>query len=191
MRGTKGGRAAWWMAAMACGLAATAAEPPAPLAGGAHRELRLAGAEKILAAAQAHAVTLGVKVNIAVVDAGGHPLAFVRMDGARPGSAYTAQYKAQAAALMRQPTGPLPPGVKEPDLLLNLSIQNTANAGGGKVTSLYGGVPIQLDGEVVGAVGVGGASGEQDAECAKAGIAALMSALAAEPAPQPKPDLPK
>jgi hypothetical protein len=73
----------------------------------------------------------------------------------------------------RQETGPLPPK-GEPDLLLNLSIQN---ASGGKVTALKGGVPIVVEGQVVGAIGVGGGTGEQDAEVAKAGVQALLDAL--------------
>ena len=63
---------------------------------------------------------------------------------------------------------------------MNISIQNAAAASGGKITTLKGGVPIVVNGQVIGAVGVGGGSGEQDAEVAKAGIQALMDALNAE-----------
>ena len=113
---------------------------------------------------------------VAVCDAHGELLAFARMDGARPASASTAMTKAISAATFRQETGPLPPK-GEPDLLLNLSLQN---ASGGKVTSLKGGVPIVVDGQVVGAVGLGGGTGEQDAEVAKAGIQALLDELRAK-----------
>jgi glc operon protein GlcG len=136
-------------------------------------QLNLAGAEMILGAARRKAAALGVRANIAVVDDGGHLLAFVRMDGARPASAYTAQTKAVTAATFRQETGTQPPK-GEPDLLLNLSLQNAAAASGGKLTTLRGGVPVVIDGQVVGAVGVGGGSGEQDAEVARAGIQALV-----------------
>src|SRR5205807_10414059 len=125
------------------------------------------------------AAALGVKANIAVVDDGGHLMAFARMDGARPASAYTAQTKAVSAATFRQETGTLPPK-GEPDLLLNLSLQNAAASSGGKLTTLKGGVPVVIGGQVVGAVGVGGGSGEQDAEVAKAGIKALLDALAGQ-----------
>ena len=167
----------------ACGHAPTqetkpAAPPtPAPLVTRERVQLNLAGAELILAAAQQKAATSGWKMNIAVVDDGGHLLAFARMDGARPASGYTALTKAVTAATFRQETGPLPPK-GEPDLLLNLSLQNAAAASGGKVTTLKGGVPVVVDGQVIGAVGVGGGSGEQDAEVAKAGIQALLAALA-------------
>lgn len=137
-------------------------------------QLNLAGAETVLEAAKKKAAALGLKCNIAIVDDGGHMLAFARMDGARPASAATALTKAVSAATFRQETGPLPPK-GEPDALLSLSAQN---ASGGKITALKGGVPIVIDGQVVGAVGVGGGTGEQDAEVAKAGIQALLDGLA-------------
>jgi glc operon protein GlcG len=65
-------------------------------------------------------------------------------------------------------------------VLLNLSLQNAAAASGGKLTTLKGGVPIVVDGQVIGAVGVGGGTGEQDAEVGKAGVQALLRALKGE-----------
>lgn len=140
-------------------------------------KLNLGGAEMILKAARAKAESMKVKVNIAVVDDGGHLIAFNRMDGARPASSYTAMTKAASAATLRQPTGPLPPGAENPNVLLNISLQNAAADSGGKFTTLYGGVPVVVDEQVIGAVGVGGGTGEQDAEIARAGIAALLDAL--------------
>src|SRR5262249_20897013 len=93
-------------------------------------QLHLAGAEKIIGAAKRKAAAMGLKANIAVVDDGGHLLAFARMDGARPASAYTALTKATTAATFRQETGTLPPK-GEPDVLLNLSLRNAAGASGG------------------------------------------------------------
>src|SRR5205823_4773026 len=150
--------------------------PEAPLVTRGRVQLNLAGAETVLAGARKKADALGLKVNIAVVDDGGHLLAFARMDGARPASGATALTKAVSAATFRQETGTLPPK-GESDVLLNLSLQNAAAAGGGKLTTLKGGVPVVVDGQVIGAVGVGGGSGEQDAEVAKAGIQALLDAL--------------
>lgn len=138
--------------------------------------LNLAGAETVLEAAKAKAAAMGLKVNVAVVDDGGHLLAFARMDGARPASGTTALTKAVAAATFRQETGPLP-ARGEPDVVLSLSLSAAAVAGGGKGTALKGGVPIVVDGQVVGAVGVGGGTGEQDSEVARAGIQALTVAL--------------
>lgn len=147
----------------------------APLVTRQRVDLNLAGAEKILAAAREKATAAGLKMNIAIVDDGGHLLAFARMDGARPASAYTALTKAVTAATFRQESGPVP--TNAPDMLLSLSLQNAAQAGGGKLTTLKGGVPVVVDGQVIGGVGVGGGSGEQDAEVAKAGIQALLDAL--------------
>jgi glc operon protein GlcG len=140
--------------------------------------LNLAGAELAIKAAKEKANEMKLKVNIAVVDDGGHLLAFARLDGARPASLYTAITKATSSATLRAATGPLPAGIANPDPLLNLSVQNAAAASGGKLTTLLGGVPIVIDGQVIGAVGVGGASGEQDAEIAKAGAQAIAEKVA-------------
>jgi glc operon protein GlcG len=141
--------------------------------------LNLGGSEMIVAGAKEKGMAMGLKLNIAVVDDGGHLMAFARMDGARPASGYTAITKAVTSATFRQATGPLPMNA-EPDLLLNLSLQNAAAASGGKVTSLKGGVPVIVDGQVIGGVGVGGGTGDQDAEVAKAGIQSLLDALASQ-----------
>ena len=157
-----------------------ATEPVEPLVTRGHSKLTLAGARKAIAAAEAKATEMKIKANIAVVDDGGHLLAFARMDGARPASAATAQTKATSAATMRLETGPLPGTVvaNASDLIVNLGVPAAAAAGGAKVTTLYGGVPIVIDGEVVGAIGVGGGRGDQDAEIAKAGAAAVADGAA-------------
>lgn len=139
--------------------------------------LTLEGARAIIAGAEAKARSQGWKMNIAVVDDGGHLIAFERMEGARPASGYTAMTKATTAATMRQPSGPFPPGTTTPDPLLNISLQNAAMASGGKVTTLFGGVPIVVDGQVIGAVGIGGGAGEQDAQAARAGVQAFNEQL--------------
>jgi uncharacterized protein GlcG (DUF336 family) len=141
--------------------------------------LTLTGARQIIAAAEEKAAEAGYKMNIAVVDDGGHLIAFARMDDARPASVATATTKAITAATYRQATGPLTgngsPG--SPDILLNISLQNAAAAGGGKITTLLGGVPILVDGQVIGAIGVGGGSGEQDAEVANAAVKKFLADL--------------
>jgi len=149
-----------------------------PLVSRGHTRLALPGAAVIIEAAHAKAREMNLKVNVAVVDDGGHLIAFARMDGARPASIYTAITKATAAATLRQPTGTLPTG-GEPDVQLNLSLEHSAAASGGKVTTLFGGVPVEVDGQVIGAVGVGGGTGKQDAEIARAGIARLIAELEA------------
>jgi uncharacterized protein GlcG (DUF336 family) len=143
--------------------------------------LTLAGAQAMIAAAHAKARAMDLKVNIAVVDEGGHLLAFERMDGARPASVYTAMTKATTAATLRQATGPLPAGAADPDVHLNLSLQNAAQASGGKLTTLQGGIPVEINGQVIGGIGVGGGTGRQDAEVARAGVQALRDRAGSKP----------
>ena len=146
-----------------------------PLVTRSRVQLNLAGAEVILAATKAKAQAMKVRLNVYVVDDGGHPIAFARMDGAAPACLHRADQGRHRRHHLAA-TGPLP-NAKNPDLLLNLSLQNAASAGGGKFTSLHGGVPIVVDDQVIGAVGCGGATGEQDAEAARAGIQALLEQL--------------
>lgn len=142
-------------------------------------KLTAAGAERVIQAARERAGALKVAENIAVVDDGGHLMAFVRMDGARPASADTAITKAVSAATMRKETGPVFKSGTQEDATLNLAIEHAAAVNGGKLTILYGGIPIVVDGQVVGAVGIGGGSEEQDVSVGKAGAAALENAVSA------------
>ena len=141
-------------------------------------KLNTAGAQAVLAGAVHEAQAMKLQVNISVVDDGGHLIAFLRMDGARPGSIYTSQTKAAAAALMRANTGPLP-NPETPNIHLSLAVERAAAASGGKFTTLKGGVPLIVDGQVVGAIGVGGATGEQDKQIAEAGAEALERMITA------------
>lgn len=177
---------ATFLASLSLSTTARAAEPA--LVTRDRIELNLAGAELIVAAAKEKAAAMGVKVNVYVVDDGGHPLAFARMDGAPAASAYTALTKAASAATFRPESGPLPPGGEVVDVQLSLSVQNAAAASGWKNTTLKGGVAIVVDGQSIGGVGVGGATGEQDAEVAKAAIQTLVERLESEvvlPGPGP------
>ncbi|HEV3504097.1 MAG TPA: heme-binding protein [Actinomycetes bacterium] len=124
------------------------------------------GALRVLEAAMACAEAQGTPQCIAVVDDGGHLLAFVRMDGAKFLSVQTAQRKAVTAADRRSPTGGLEPGH---DLRLSLVTD-------GRLTNLKGGLPIVVGGQLLGAVGVSSGSGEEDLEVAKAGVAAIPGA---------------
>jgi glc operon protein GlcG len=147
--------------------------------------LTLTGARQVIAAAEAKSAEAGYKMNIAVVDDGGHLLAFARMDDARPASVATATTKAITAATYRQATGPLAGNgsPSSPDILLNISLQNAAAVSGGKITTLLGGVPIIVDGQVIGAIGVGGGSGEQDAEVANAAVKKFLADLGGSATP--------
>ncbi|MGE8295182.1 MAG: heme-binding protein [Pseudomonas sp.] len=119
---------------------------------------------QILAAARAEAQQQGWAVAIAVVDDGGHPLALERLDGCAPIGAYIATEKARSAAIGRRET-------KGYEDMVNGG--RTAFVSAPLLTSLEGGVPVLVDGQVVGAVGVSGVKADQDAQVAKAGVAAL------------------
>ena len=119
---------------------------------------------QILQAARSEAQQQGWAVAIAVVDDGGHPLALERLDGCAPIGAYIATEKARSAAIGRRET-------KGYEDMVNGG--RTAFVSAPLITSLEGGVPIVVEGQVVGAVGVSGVKAEQDAQVAKAGIAAL------------------
>ncbi|MDD0973901.1 heme-binding protein [Pseudomonas fontis] len=119
----------------------------------------------LLAAARAQAQANQWAVSIAIVDDGGHPLALERLDGCAPISAYIATEKARTAALGRRES-------KAYEDMINggrtafLSVPVLSG-------TLEGGVPVIVDGQVVGAVGVSGVKAEQDALVAKAAVAAL------------------
>jgi glc operon protein GlcG len=137
-----------------------------------HAKLTLEGARAVLAAAERRAAELRVAINIAVVDDGGHMLVFARMDGAKPSSIALALVKAQAAAMRRAATGPpMDGGQLNLPIALGLTIANPAYQ-----TPIRGGVPLVVDGEVVGAVGASGATEEQDLDLARAGAAAIENA---------------
>jgi glc operon protein GlcG len=125
--------------------------------------LTASGAQRALSEAQARAVAGDAPSAIAVVDGSGLLLAFVRMDGVRPGSIDLAIGKARAAALMRRPTSELEENVSNGRVAL-------ATAG---LTALRGGAPIMVHGACVGAVGIAGLSKEQDASIA-ADVAATL-----------------
>ena len=121
------------------------------------------GAMKILQAAMEKAAAMGVPQCITIVDAGGHMLAFCRMDGAFVLSNDSSMKKAVTAAIYGQLTGQMDDGIA-----IKLAIATT-----GKRVNLPGGVPIIVDGHVIGGIGVGSGTGAQDLEVAKAGIAAI------------------
>jgi glc operon protein GlcG len=137
-----------------------------------HPKLTLEGARAVLAAAQARAQEINVPMDIAVVDDGGHLLVFERMDGARPASIGISLVKAQAAAARRTPTGP---AMKGADLNVSLSL-GLAIASPHEQIPIRGGLPLIIDGEVVGAIGVSAGSEDQDSDVARAGVAALEKA---------------
>ena len=122
-----------------------------------------AGAEKVLQAAKESAQQRNAPSAIAVVDPAGDLLAFQRMDGVRPASADLAIEKARTAARLQRPTE---------EIEDNINRGRTAFVTAG-IAALRGGVPIRVNEEVVGAVGVAGLSKETDTGIANTAAAAL------------------
>lgn len=122
-------------------------------------------ARKIAAAAEAEAKANNWAVTISIVDDGGHLLWLQRLDGAAPISASIAPAKARTAALGRRESK-----IYE-DMINNgrYSFMTAPVLEG----MLEGGVPVVVDGQCVGAVGVSGVKSSEDVQIAKAGIAAL------------------
>lgn len=133
-------------------------------------ELTRAGATKVLEAAVTAADQRGRAVSVAVVDAGGHLLAFTRTDRGEPYCVAIAIAKARGAALTRFPTGKKSPSGNERSDHHALAI--TLAAGPDSFVSMPGGAPVSVEGRVVGAVGVSGA-GHEDGEIARIAATAL------------------
>jgi len=126
--------------------------------------LSLSDVHAIMQAARAEAIQQQWAVCIAIVDDGGHPLALERLDGCAPIGAYIALEKARSAALGRRET-------KTYEEMVNAG--RNAFLSAPLLTTLEGGVPVIIEGQVVGAVGVSGVKSDQDAQVAKAGITAV------------------
>jgi len=127
--------------------------------------LELADVKAIAAAAEAEALKNKWPVSIAIVDDGGHLLWLQRLDGAGPISAQIAPGKAHTAALGRRES-------RVYEEMINGGRVSFLSAPGLEAM-LEGGVPILKDGQCIGAVGVSGVKSTEDAQIARAGIAAL------------------
>ncbi len=125
--------------------------------------LSLSDAKTIAAAGEVEANKLKLNVVIAVVDDGGHLIYLQRADGAPTGSVDVAIGKARTAAAFKRPT----------KVLDDMATTRPAIATLPNTVLLEGGVPIMVGEQVVGAVGVSGASSQQDAQIAEAGISTL------------------
>jgi len=130
------------------------------------KALTLEGAKKVIAGAEAEAAKNHVGCSIAVVDDGGNLIAFHRVDPTFPAGARVPIGKARTAALFRQPTRNFEEVITQKGRTSMIALDD--------FTPLQGGVPIVVDGQIVGAIGVSGASSaEQDEQFAKAGAAAI------------------
>ena len=133
-----------------------------------YQTIALADAKRMLLAAEAKAASLGIAYNIAIVDSGGHLVAFVRQDGALIGSIDLAIDKAMTARYFNKATSELATLAQSGQPLFGIQESNA-----GKVVIFGGGIPIVSQGNIIGAVGTSAGTVEQDIEVAEAAIAAL------------------
>jgi glc operon protein GlcG len=130
------------------------------------RVLTLEVARKVAQAAEQHARANGWNVCIAIVDDGGHLIFFQRMDGVQTGSVIVSQRKAQTAI-----------GFKRPTKFFEEQVAGGRNAllGLPGAVPLEGGVPLVVEGQMIGAIGISGVTAQQDGQIAQAGADALAT----------------
>ena len=142
--------------------------------------LTLQGARLIMAAAARKAATIGVPMDIAVVDDGGHLLVFNRMDGAKLSSIDISVSKAWTAACARRATHEYAEIASPGKPAYGIHVSNS-----GRFMIVGGGLPICLDGHVVGGIGCSSGTVHQDREVAMAGVQALLARRSSTRAPSP------
>jgi glc operon protein GlcG len=125
-------------------------------------------AQAVLNAAVAEAKKRNWKMNIAVVDSGGHLVAFQRMDGAQLSSIVIAEHKARAAATFRRETKFFEDGIQLKNLHYLLAFDG--------IIASRGGIPLVEKGKIIGAIGVSGGADSQDEVISKAGLAVIEAA---------------
>ena len=175
MSHVSGVRRAWWLTSctfavlVGCVCHSAQSQEPPPYG----EPISLDQARKVIAAAEVEAKKNKWPVAIAVVDGAGFLVAFARLDNTQLGSVEVALQKAKTSALFRRPTKVFEDGLA---------------AGGGNLKLLKlpgalpveGGIPILLNGKVIGAIGVSGVKSTEDAQIATAGLSALASTAAPE-----------
>ncbi len=130
--------------------------------------ITLEQAKDVMAGAEAEARKNSWNVVIAILDSGGNLVMLQRLDGTQLGSIDVAQDKASSAVLFRRPTKAFQDLIAQGGGNLRLLSLRGANL-------LAGGIPIIMDGRIIGAIGVSGVASEQDAQIAEAGLAALVN----------------
>jgi uncharacterized protein GlcG (DUF336 family) len=138
--------------------------PPTPQAPGYGASINLEAARKVAAAAAAEARKNGWTVAVAVVDTAGDLVYFERADDTQVASSQVAQDKARTAVRYKRPSKAFEEA---------LHGGRTAILGMPGVLPAEGGVPLLVDGKIVGAIGVSGVTSQQDGVCAQAGVDAL------------------
>lgn len=148
-------------ASMASAQQPAAAPPPPPPPYGS--PITLEQAKKVMAGAEAEAKKNNWNVVMVVLDSGGNLVILQRMDGAQFGSIEVAKDKAYSAVAFRRPTKAFDDALAQGGA--NLRILRLPGA-----SPLEGGIPIVVDGKLIGAVGVSGVTSAQDAQIGRAGI---------------------
>lgn len=149
-------------AAVASSMLAAPAVAQPPAYGPA---ITLAQARSVAEAAEAEARRNNWNVVIAIVDPGGHLVLLHRLDDTQWASVQVAERKAHSAVGFRRPTQALEDALNGPGGMRILALDGA--------TPLQGGLPLLVDGRIVGAIGISGVTGEQDSQIAKAGVSAL------------------
>jgi uncharacterized protein GlcG (DUF336 family) len=126
-------------------------------------------ARRMLDACRTKAGEIGKSVSVAILDAGGAMVVFERVNNAAPFTAYVAECKAAGSAATGMPSANLA-GMAERLPQLAATIAGRLN---GRFIALQGAVPLRKDGAIVGAIGVSGATSEEDEQIAQAGAAVL------------------
>ena len=131
--------------------------------------LTLAVARRMVDASVSHARELGLALSIAVIDDGGHLLAFARMDGIHVGTVDVSMAKARTAVLFKKPTAAFGEGLAGGALgILAMPA----------IIPFEGGIPLLVEGHLVGAIGASGSSPDKDGAVSAAGVQALEKELA-------------
>lgn len=134
--------------------------------------LSLELAETLIEGAKRYAETIGVPMCISVVDESGTPIAFTRMNGGKVTSTTIALDKAYTAAAARKATHEYNEVCVPGNLAFGIHTEV-----GGRLSTVGGGLPVLVDGEVVGGIGISSGTPDQDMACAEAGIDHLQLAL--------------
>jgi len=170
--------------AIAAGLAITQSiAQNAPQGGGGRgdgpgrpKTMDLASAKKMVAAAEAAAAAANDHIAICVMDTNGDVVLAERMD-TLPDSIpiSTAQGKARAVLMFSMPTGQIADAMREKKPVSATLTAPPVGRGGGEITLMRGGLPIMKDGKMIGSIGVGGSSSENDEKFAQIGTDALKA----------------
>jgi glc operon protein GlcG len=131
--------------------------------------ISLERAEAAIKAAMAEATKKGWPMNIAVVDSGGNLMAFARMDGAQLSSVAVSEHKARAAVMFRRPTKAFEDAIQKSGATYVLTLDG--------VIASRGGIPLIVDGKMIGAIGCSGGAGSQDELVCSAGAATINAAI--------------